>query len=86
MPHPVFISYGCKTSCELAVALHRELGGEGGLAFLDTSNVEVGEHFAKVLVDAKVVVFDTYFNRWWGNCLRMARTLLREHENRIFSG
>src|ERR1700736_3585886 len=79
MPHPVFIPYARKTSREPAGGLHRELGGESGLAFLDTSDIEAGEQFPKLLVDALldakvIVVFadETYFNRWY--CLRELRT------------
>jgi TIR domain len=85
MAHPVFISYARKTSRELAEGLHRELGGESGLAFLDTSDIEAGEQFPKVLVDALldakvIVVFadETYFNRWY--CLRELRTALAPFE------
>jgi hypothetical protein len=60
MPHPVFISYARKTCREPAEELHRELGGESGLAFLDTSDIEAGEQFPRILVDAlldaKVIV------------------------------
>ena len=85
MPHPVFISYARKTSREPAEALHRELGGESGLAFLDTSDIDAGEQFPKVLIDALldakvIVVFadETYFNRWY--CLRESRTALAPFE------
>ncbi|MCW5782700.1 MAG: toll/interleukin-1 receptor domain-containing protein, partial [Nitrospirales bacterium] len=57
MSHPVFISYARTTSRQHAEALHRELGD---LAFFDTSDIETGEQFPEVLVDAlldaKVVV------------------------------
>jgi hypothetical protein len=85
MPYPVFISYARKTSREPAEGLHRELGGESGIAFLDTSDIEAGEQFPRVLVDAlldaKVIaVFadETYFNRWY--CLRELRTALAPFE------
>jgi TIR domain len=85
MPHPVFISYARKTNREPAEGLHRELGGESGLAFLDTSDLEAGEQFPKLLVDAlldaKVIVGfadQTYFNRWY--CLRELRIALAPFE------
>ena len=43
--HPVFISYARKTSASHAQALHRELGGDSGLAFLDTSDIEALRKF-----------------------------------------
>jgi len=43
--HPVFISYARETSKAYAEALHRELGGEGGLAFLDTLDIEALQKF-----------------------------------------
>ena len=68
MPHPVFISYARTTNRQQAETLHRELGE---LAFFDTSDIEAGEQFPKVLVDALldakvVVVFvdERYFQRW----------------------
>jgi len=72
---PVFISYARKTSKAHAEALHRELGGDGGLAFLDTSDIETLQKFpaeiSDALLAAKVVVVfadETYFTRWY--CLR----------------
>jgi hypothetical protein len=85
MPHSIFISYARKTSRESAEALRRELGGEDGLAFLDTTDIEAGEHFPKAqieaLLDAKVVVVfvnETCFKRWY--CLRELRTALAPFE------
>ena len=79
--HPVFISYARKTSRKPAEALHRELGGEEGLAFLDKTDIEAGELLPKALVDALldskvVVVFadETYFNREY--CRRELQTAL----------
>ena len=73
--HPVFISYAHTTSRAHAEALHRELGGEKGLAFLDTSDIETLQKFpaeiSEALLAAKVVVIfadETYFRRWY--CLR----------------
>jgi len=85
LPHSVFISYARKTSRKPAEKLHRKLGGESGLAFLDTSDIEAGQHFPKILVEALldavvVVVFadETYFKRWY--CLRELRTALAPFE------
>jgi len=79
--HPVFISYARKTSAALAEALHRELGGDTGLAFLDTSDIETLQKFpaeiSDALLAAKVVVVfadETYFTRWY--CLREFETAL----------
>jgi hypothetical protein len=49
MVHPVFLSYARATSRPYAEALHRELGD---LAFLDTSDIDTGEQFPFVIVDA----------------------------------
>ena len=72
MSHDVFISYARKVSRDAAVALHRALGGDMGLAFMDTSGIEPGEHFPRVLAEALlasrvVVVFASkdYFRRWY---------------------
>ena len=85
MSYPVFISYARRTSREMAERLHRELGSENGLAFLDTSDIEAGGHFPRILVDAAldarvIVVFadETYFKRWY--CLRELRTALAPFE------
>src|ERR1039458_515000 len=79
--HPVFISYARKTSTAPAKALHRELGGDTGLAFLDTSDIETLQKFpaeiSDALLAAKVVVVfadETYFTRWY--CLREFETAL----------
>jgi hypothetical protein len=79
--HPVFISYARNTSAALAEALHRELGGDTGLAFLDTSDIETLQKFpaeiSDALLAAKVVVVfadETYFTRWY--CLREFETAL----------
>ncbi len=70
-----FISYARKTSRDHAEALHHELGGDTGLAFLDTSDIETLQKFpaeiSEALLAAKVVVIfadETYFRRWY--CLR----------------
>ncbi len=90
-PHPVFISYARKTSRDAAVALHRALGRFDVSAFLDTSDIEAGEHFPKALLDAllsaKVVVAfvdETYFKRWY--CLRELRTALAPYHALFFRG
>ncbi len=82
MHHSAFISYSRRTSKHYAAALHRALGGEGGIAFLDDSDIDEGEAIPPALVDAllsaKVVVafVDTvYFERWY--CLRELDTALR---------
>src|ERR1039457_5145774 len=73
--HPVFISYARKTSRADAETLHGELGGDPGLAFLDTSDIETLQKFpaeiSDALLAAKVVVVfadETYFTRRY--CLR----------------
>ena len=70
--HPVFISYARTTSAAHAEALHRELGGDRGLAFLDTSDIETLQQFpaeiSDALLAAKVVVVfadETYFTSWY---------------------
>ncbi|HEX5748067.1 MAG TPA: toll/interleukin-1 receptor domain-containing protein [Archangium sp.] len=80
-PPPVFISYARRTSRAHAEALHQALGGEGGLAFLDTSGLEQGEHWPATLRDAMwaarvVVLFaeDGYFQRLY--CCRELRFAL----------
>lgn len=68
---PVFISYARRASQAAATALHEALGGvEGGLCFLDSADIDLGEPFPPALVDALldarvVVVFaePTYFTR-----------------------
>src|ERR1039457_6183953 len=79
--HPVFISYARKTSRADAETLHGELGGDPGLAFLDTSDIETLQKFpaeiSDALLAAKVVVVfadETYFTRWY--CLREFETAL----------
>jgi tetratricopeptide (TPR) repeat protein len=79
--HPVFISYARKTSRAYAEALHRELGGDTGLAFLDTSEIETLQKFpaeiSDALLAAKVVVVfadETYFTQRY--CLREFETAL----------
>jgi tetratricopeptide (TPR) repeat protein len=73
--YPVFISYSRRTSLDHASKLHAALGGEGGLAFLDTSDIALGSSFpaaiGEALLGARVVVVfcdATYFTRWY--CLR----------------
>jgi hypothetical protein len=82
MSHPVFISYARTTSRQHAEALHRELGE---LSFFDTSDIETGEQFPEVLVDAlldaKVVVIfadERYFQRWY--CRKELETALKPFE------
>jgi hypothetical protein len=65
----------------MAEALHRELGGDTGLAFLDTSDLETLQKFpaeiSDALLAAKVVVVfadETYFKRSY--CLREFETAL----------
>lgn len=72
MNHPVFISYARSASSGEAERLHHALGGEKGLAFLDTSGIAPGEGFPRVLAEALlasrvVVVFASkeYFRRWY---------------------
>lgn len=67
---PVFISYARQASRAHALALHRALGG--GVAFLDTEEIEQGERFDErvvdALFDAQVVVVlaePVYFTRWY---------------------
>jgi len=81
MGHPVFISYARKASRAQAEALHAALGGKSGLAFLDSSGIEPGERFPRVLAEALlasqvVVVFasEQYFQRWY--CLWELETVL----------
>lgn len=82
MPYSVFISYARTTSRQHAEALHRELGE---LSFFDTSDIETGEQFPEVLVDALldakvVVVFvdERYFQRWY--CRKELETTLKPFE------
>ncbi|MET0399784.1 MAG: toll/interleukin-1 receptor domain-containing protein [Longimicrobiaceae bacterium] len=69
--HPVFISYARQASHTHALALYEALGGaDGGVCYLDSADIESGEPFPEVLVDALldarvVVVFPepVYFTR-----------------------
>ncbi len=77
---PVFISYARKASREGAEQLHQALEKDG-LAFLDSSDIELGERFPPTLVDAllasRVVVLfasEDYFRRWY--CLWELETVL----------
>lgn len=70
MTHPVFISYARKASLVWAEGLHRVLGAENGLSFLDSSDIAPAERIPRVLFEALlaskvVVVFAdaTYFTR-----------------------
>jgi hypothetical protein len=73
MSQPVFISYARSSSRAAAVALFDLLGGDAeGLAFLDTSNVELGSQIGERVVDAllgsRVAVIlaePNYFTRWY---------------------
>ena len=82
MSKPVFISYARTTNRQHAEALHHELGD---LSFFDTSDIETGEQFPEVLVeallDAKVVVVfidERYFQRWY--CRKELETALKPFE------
>lgn len=82
MAADVFLSYARAVSAEHARAVHEALVARGASVFLDVSDIEHGDHFTAVLIDAllaaKVVaVFadEAYFARWY--CLwewRIART------------
>jgi tetratricopeptide (TPR) repeat protein len=69
----VFLSYARTVSRPFAEAVYRELGGEeAGIAFLDTDEIEHGDHFPQRLIDALlaarvVVIFadPAYFRRWY---------------------
>jgi hypothetical protein len=78
---PVFNPYARRGAVEHARALHDALGGQTGDAFLDTSDLDVGEVFPRALAEAVVnarviVVFadEQYFTRWY--CLRELRVAL----------
>jgi tetratricopeptide (TPR) repeat protein len=65
--------------------LHEELGGASGLAFLDTSDIELGGQIPAALTEALlaarvIVVFadQTYFRSWY--CLREFRIALSPFE------
>src|SRR5512147_1135127 len=82
MQRPVFISYARRASATHAEALHRALNGA---AFLDTTDIEAGEQFPRILIDAlfaakAVVIFaeEVYFERWY--CLRELRTALAPYD------
>ena len=82
MSQPVFISYARKTSRQFAEQLHQALGAD--TAFLDSSDIEVGERFPETIADALfasrvVVIFadETYFHRWY--CLWELRTVLEPY-------
>jgi hypothetical protein len=83
MERPVFLSYARSVSAAEARALHLELGGDQ--AFLDTSNIEVGEQFPEAFTEALlgsrvVVVFasERYYQSWY--CLRELRTALAPYD------
>ena len=85
MPFPVFISYARRTSRDYAEALHAALGGKNGEAFLDTSDIELGERFPPGLIDALlnarvVVVFwdEVYVTRWY--CLRELQAAISPYQ------
>ena len=70
MTYPVFISYARGSTQTEAKALHHALGGQDGLAFLDTTDIQPGATFPRELVEAVlgarcIVVFAdaTYFQR-----------------------
>jgi hypothetical protein len=73
MSQPVFISYARSSSRAAAVALFDLLGGDAeGLAFLDTSNVELGSQIGDRVVDAMlgarvtvILAEPNYFTRWY---------------------
>jgi hypothetical protein len=87
-----FLSYARSSSRADAVALYQELGGDaGGLAFLDTSDIEYRERFPERLIDALLgaellVVFGdaTYFTRWY--CLVELRAGLAPYNHAIVQG
>ncbi len=68
-----FVSYPRSSSRADALALYQQLGGDtGGLAFLDTSDIEYSDRFPERIIDALLgaellVVFGdaTYFTRWY---------------------
>jgi tetratricopeptide (TPR) repeat protein len=66
----VFLSYARSATRPFAEAVQRELGSN--IAFLDTEEIEHGDHFPQRLIDALlacriVVIFadQTYFTRWY---------------------
>lgn len=86
----VFITYARRTSRERAKALHRKLGS--GLAFLDSSEIEVGSSISlgvvEALLAARVVVLmvdETYFQRWY-YCLREFDTALKAFQRPLEQG
>lgn len=71
MAHPVFIAYARRSTAQSAHELHDALRGDDGQAFLDTSDLDHGDVFPRVLadavLDARVVVVladEQYFGRW----------------------
>jgi TIR domain/Tetratricopeptide repeat len=73
--HSVFISYARSTSSDGAQRLRETLGRAGVSAFLDTTDLDLGEQIPAGIVEglfgARVVVVfadETYFSRWY--CLR----------------
>lgn len=83
---PVFLSYARKASRSEARSLYERLGGPEGPAFLDTEEIELGDHFPERLCDAVlgarlVVIFLTpdYFQRWY--CIRELSLALSRFEN-----
>src|SRR5262245_14643270 len=79
----VFLSYARSVNRPDAENLYHELGGNAaGLAFLDTDEIEHGDHFPQRLIDGLlasriVVIFadPAYFTRWYCLCeFRAART------------
>ncbi len=90
-PHSVFISYARSTSRLYAEALHLELGGAAGLAFLDTADIEMRQQFpseiAQALLNASVLVAfvdATYFQRWY--CLREFEIALSPFQKLVRDG
>jgi hypothetical protein len=78
---PIFISYARSTNAVAANTLFEALGGAEGDAFLDRTDIALGEHFPRALIeaiwDARIFVAfidDVYLTRWV--CLRELRTAL----------
>ncbi len=89
-PKQVFISYARKSANEQAKALYEALGGNEGLAYLDTQKIEDGDRFPTQLANAILTarlfvafVDDSYFRSWF--CLRELRTALAPFDRLICS-
>jgi len=91
MPFPVFLSYARSTSRAAAEALHHQLGGRTGLAFLDTDEIAVGAEFPATIQTALesaqiIVIFldQAYLQSWY--CLREFRVALGPIVQSLASG